>query len=311
MNHLITISGPTAAGKTTLSIQLAQHFKTVILSADSRQFYREMSIGTAKPTPEELAQAPHYFVDNLSIFEEYSVGQYEKEALALLEKLFQEHQVVIMVGGSGLFIKAVTEGLNEFPTIPSDIRQALIQDFEAKGIEVLQQELEAKDPEYYAKVDTKNPQRLMRALEVIRASGQTFTHFRNQPKAQRPFTVIPITLMMDREKLYERINLRVDLMLEAGLLEEAKQLYPHKQLNPLQTVGYQELFDCFDNKIDKAEAIRLIKRNSRRYAKRQMTWLRNSMEGAVFEPRDFDGVVTYVEEKIQRHSVLDTESPKP
>ncbi len=298
--YLIVVGGPTASGKTGLGIRLAQHFNTDILSADSRQFYREMNIGTAKPTSEELAQATHHFINNLSVQDTYNVGDYEREAMFLLEKLFKKKDVVIMVGGSGFFIKAVCEGLDEFPDIPAYIRKDLTQLFESEGITPLQNELQSLDPDYYAQVDNQNPKRLMRALEVCRATGKPFSHFHHQTKQVRPFTPIYIGLDWQREILYDRINRRVDMMLAAGLQEEARTLYPLRHLTALQTVGYQEWFDFFDNKIDKTEAIRLIKRNSRRYAKRQMTWFRK-VEGMMwFEPENVDAII----ESIQKYGLL-------
>ncbi len=285
--YLIVIGGPTASGKTSLGIRLARHFNTEILSADSRQFYREMNIGTAKPTPEELAQARHHFIGNLSVHDAYSVGDYEREALILLEKLYQKNNVVVMVGGSGFFIRAVCEGLDDFPDVPAHIREELSQLFENEGIIPLQNELKKLDPEYYAQVDTQNPKRLLRALEVCRATGQPFSNFHNKEKTPRPFVPIYIGVDWKRETLYERINKRVDLMLEAGLEQEARDLYPLRHLTSLQTVGYQEWFDFFEGKIDRAEAIRLIKRNSRRYAKRQMTWFRK-VEGMKWVDEIFD-----------------------
>ncbi|MGB0861700.1 MAG: tRNA (adenosine(37)-N6)-dimethylallyltransferase MiaA [Saprospiraceae bacterium] len=298
MKHLIVVAGATASGKTSLAIRLAKHFKTVIISADSRQFYREMNIGTAKPTPDELAEAKHYFIDNLSIHDEYSVGQYERDTIALLEKLYQNHDVVIMAGGSGLFIQAVCEGLDKFPDVPESTRAALIDAFEKDGIEPLQQELQVADPDYYATVDTQNAHRLIRALEICRTTGKPYSSFRTAKKANRAFSPIKIALNWERSVLYDRINLRVDLMLEAGLEAEAKSLLPNQHLNSLQTVGYQELFDFFNKKIDQKEAIRLIKRNSRRYAKRQLTWLRRSGDIHFFEPSNQNKIVDFLEKKI-------------
>jgi len=285
--YLIVVGGPTASGKTGLGIRLARHFNTEILSADSRQFYREMNIGTAKPTSEELAQAKHHFIDNLSVHDRYSVGDYEREAISLLEKLYQKNDVVIMVGGAGLFIRAVCEGMDNLPNVPAHIREELNQLFENEGIVALQNKLKQADPEYYAQVDTQNPKRLIRALEVCRATGQPFSHFHNKEKTPREFVPIYIGVDWEREALYERINKRVDMMIEAGLEEEARELYPLRHLTSLQTVGYQEWFDFFDGKIDREEAIRLIKRNSRRYAKRQMTWFRK-VEGMRWVEEIFD-----------------------
>ena len=289
--HLIVITGATASGKTTLAIQLANHFQTEILSADSRQFFKEMNIGTAKPTLEELKQAKHHFVDNLSIHDEYNVGQYERDASLLLEELFQKHDTVIMAGGSGLYIKAVCDGLDHFPKVDDKFRTELRQLFEEKGIEVLQKELQELDPVYYNEVDLQNPQRLIRALEICRGTGQAYSSFRTSTSAERPFKVTKIAIKWEREQLYDRINRRVDLMLEDGLEQEAKSLFPFKHLNSLQTVGYKEWFDYFDNVIDKAEAIRLIKRNTRRYSKRQMTWLRRESDINYLEADDLEQVI--------------------
>jgi tRNA dimethylallyltransferase len=293
--YLIVIVGATASGKTSLGIRLAQKYDTVILSADSRQFYREMSIGTAKPTEEELVAAPHHFIDNLSIHDKYSVGDYEKEAITLLDEIFETKDVALMVGGSGLFIKSVLEGLDEFPDVPNEIKEKLIQLEKEEGIEALQNMLKEKDPNYFSEVDIHNPHRLIRALSVIEASGKPFSSFRNQAAKKRNFQAIIIQLDWEREKLYERINQRVDLMLEAGLLDEVKSLLPLKYLNALQTVGYQEIFDYLDNNISKEEAIRLVKRNSRRYAKRQMTWLRKMENTKAFLPSDLDKIASYLD----------------
>jgi len=272
--RLLVVAGPTASGKTALSIQLAQHYNTIILSGDSRQFYQEMSIGTAKPTPEELGAAPHYLVNQLSIQEPYNVGDFERDALALLQRHYQTQEYAILVGGSGLYIKALCEGLDHYPEVPPVVRQQLIQVWETQGVQALQQELAASDPAYYAQVDQQNPHRLIRALEICRHTGQPFSTFRNQSKTARPFQPLTIAIDWERAALYDRINRRVDQMIQAGLVEEAQGLYPHRTLNALQTVGYQELFSYFDGTIDLPKAVELIKRNSRRYAKRQLTWLR-------------------------------------
>jgi len=296
--YLIVIGGPTASGKTSVAIQLANHFDTVILSCDSRQFYREMSIGTAKPTEAELAQAKHYFVNSLSIQEEYSVGDFERDALALLEQIYQEKDIAILAGGSGLFIRAVCEGLDEYPDVPLDIRTDLKTLFQQKGIEALQEELKFCDPTYYEQVDLQNHRRLIRALEVCRASGQPFSSFQNQEKPERFFQPIYILLDVEREQLYERINRRVDQMFETGLLEEARNLYPFRENTALQTVGYQELFDHFDGKITLEEAEELIKRNSRRYAKRQLTWFRKDDHWHRFSPTAVLDMTDFVKSKI-------------
>ena len=273
---LIVIGGPTASGKTTLSIELAQYFNCPILSADSRQFYREMSIGTAKPTPAELEQVQHYFINSRSIHDDYSVGDYEREALALTMELFKTHDYLILVGGSGLFIDALTIGLNEFPTISDATKAHFKSIYQKEGLAKLQALLKEVDPDYYELVDLENPVRILRALEVCKASGNTFSSFRSKTLPPRPFQCIPFALDWERSVLYDRINKRVDQMIQLGLLEEAKSLYPHRALNALQTVGYKELFEYMDNQLTLDEAIDLIKRNSRRYAKRQMTWFKRS-----------------------------------
>ena len=298
--YLIVVGGPTASGKTNLAIQLAQHYKTVILSADSRQFYKEMSIGTAKPNPEELAAAPHYFINTLSIQEEYTVGDYELEALQTLENIYKEHDMAILAGGSGLFIRALCEGLDKFPEVSNEVREAIQQVYDKKGIEALQAELLEKDPLYYKEVDIQNARRLMRAIEVIRSSGQTFSSFRQKNVQKRPFQSIYVLINMDRTVLYDRINRRVDLMIEAGLLEEAVNLHPQKHLKSLQTVGYQEFFDYFDEKISKEEAIELVKRNSRRYAKRQMTWFRKREHWNSFDNNEVEQIIEFIDKKISK-----------
>lgn len=273
---LLAVVGPTAIGKTALGIQLAKHFDTEIISADSRQFFKEMETGTAVPSQEELIQVPHHFIQHKSIFEPYSVGDFEKEAIGRLDKLFQQNDKVVMVGGSGLYVDAVINGLNEFPEVDPSIRTKLNQQLENEGLGSLQAELKLKDPEYHKIVDLENPHRLIRALEVCRASGKPFSLFLNRPKPKRPFRSLYIGLDAPREVVYERINQRVDLMMEAGLLDEAKRLYPHKSLNALQTVGYKELFEYLDNRCTLESAVLEIKKNTRRFAKRQLTWLRKN-----------------------------------
>jgi len=292
---LIVLSGPTASGKTSLAIRLAQHFQTAIVSADSRQFFREMNIGTAKPTAEELAQAPHYFIDSHSITEDYSVGQYEREALELLQTLFQTHDTVILTGGSGLYINALCQGMDQFPEVPEAIRQSVEDDLEKRGIDYLQEELRTADPQYYAEVDLNNPHRLIRALSVCRSSGRPYSSFRKSGAAARFFRPIYLQLHWPRAELYSRINHRVDLMLEAGLEEEARSLYPQKHMTALQTVGYQEFFDYFDGNISRGKAIELIKRNSRRYAKRQLTWFRRDGHWKRFRPGEWEEILQYLE----------------
>ena len=295
---LISIVGPTAIGKTELSIFLAEKLQTEILSADSRQFYKEMHIGTAKPDAEELAAAPHHFIGNLSAEQDYSAGQFEKDALDKLEELFQKHDTIIAIGGSGLYLKALWEGLDDFPEIPKSLRAELTAKYEAEGLEALAEQLKTLDPEFYKSAEIRNPQRVIRALEVTLHSGQPFSYFKKQKAQNRDFRVLKIGLQMEREALYNRINTRVDKMLEAGLEEEARALYPKKQLNALQTVGYQEFFDYFDGAISREKAIELIKRNSRRYAKRQITWFRKVEDIHWFSPAEKKQIFAFVSDQI-------------
>ncbi len=293
-NYLISISGPTAIGKTGLSVFLAKSIDTEIISCDSRQFFKEMKIGTAVPTAEEMEGVPHHFIGHLSIFDDYSVGDFEKDAISKIEELFKKYDRLIMVGGSGLYEKAVTDGLDEFPEIDKKFREQLNREFSESGIEKLQNELKTVDPEYYKTADIQNPVRVIRALEIFRATGRKFSSFRIGQKTERDFKLIKIGLELPREELYERINKRVDLMMETGLLEEAKQLYPNRNLNSLQTVGYRELFDYFDGKTDLETAISEIKKNSRRYAKRQLTWYRKDDRIVWFRPDEKEEILRYV-----------------
>ena len=297
--YLIVIGGPTASGKTSLSIRLARQFHAPILSCDSRQFFQEMNIGTAKPTPEELAQAPHHFINSLSVEDEYNVGDFERDALQYLDEIYTKHDLAIMVGGSGLYIQAVSEGLDVFPEVTRTIRDEVQARYESEGIEALQKELATCDPVYFGQVDTQNPHRLIRAIAVFRASGRAFSSFFNQKKVKRNFTPIFVLLEWERAALYDRINRRVDLMLEAGLVEEAQTLFPLRDRTALQTVGYQELFDYFEGNTSLEEAVGLIKRNSRRYAKRQMTWFRRDPRWQAFQADDLEGILEYLQQKMQ------------
>ncbi|GIM60735.1 tRNA dimethylallyltransferase [Capnocytophaga canis] len=273
---LITVVGPTAIGKTRLAIALAKHFNTEIISCDSRQFFKEMSIGTAVPNSFELEQAPHHFIQHKSIHEPYSVGDFERDAIELLNQLFEKQNIVIMVGGSGLYVNAVTQGLDDFPEVSSAIREELNQNYAQQGIGYLQELLKKLDFQQYQKMDIQNPQRMIRSLEVCLASGKPYSSFLKQTEIKRNFSVIEIGLTADRDIVYDRINQRVELMLEQGLLCEAQNLYPYKHLNALQTVGYRELFDFFDCKCSFDFAIEEIKKNTRRFAKRQYTWFRKN-----------------------------------
>ncbi len=292
-NRLIVLVGPTAVGKTALAIRLAEHFNTHIISTDSRQIFREMEIGTAKPTPSELAQAPHHFINTRSISEPYDAGTYAGEVHGLLGELFASHPLIVLSGGSGLYIKAVLEGFDDMPEVPPIIRKEVVAGFEKQGLPWLQELVHRLDPDYYEIVDRKNPQRLMRALEVIKHTGKPFSSFRVKQARQLPFDVIKVGLSLDREELYQRIDQRMDNMIQAGLFQEAGQLFSQRALPALQTVGYQEIFGFLEGHYDREEAIRLLKRNSRRYAKRQLTWFRQDKSIRWFNPTDWEAVVTY------------------
>lgn len=294
----MAIAGPTAVGKTEISLKLAEYFQTEIVSSDSRQFYREMEIGTAKPSPEELARVPHHFINSLSIWESYDVKKYEKDALGLLHDLFEKHDIVIMTGGSGLFLEIVMHGMDDIPDVDPNVRQSLIDTFGQHGIGFLQEELKRLDPEYFGVVDRNNPQRLIRALEVCIGVGKPYSSFRTKKTADREFETILIGLEREREELYGRIDHRMDQMIAAGLIAEAEALFAHRHLNALQTVGYSEIFDYLAGEYSHEEAIRLLKRNSRRYAKRQLTWFKRYPEMRWFHPKDFSGIVQYVQSRM-------------
>ncbi|MEB8329341.1 tRNA (adenosine(37)-N6)-dimethylallyltransferase MiaA [Flavobacteriaceae bacterium KMM 6897] len=295
---LISIVGPTGIGKTALAIKLAQYFDTEIISADSRQFFKEMVIGTAVPSSEELGAAKHHFIQNISIFDEYSVGDFERDAISLLHNLFQERDIVIMVGGSGLYIDAITKGLDKFPVVDPNIRAQLNKLMEDEGISVLQKKLSVLDPDYYAKVDIENPHRLIRALEICLGTGKSFSSFLNQDKVQREFKTLSFGIDAERTVIYDRINQRVDQMVAAGLLEEARTLEQHKALNALQTVGYRELFKYFEGDWTLDFAISEIKKNTRRFAKRQLTWFKKN-EAIIWVDYQTD-IQTVVEKLIKK-----------
>lgn len=301
---LICVVGPTGIGKTALAIELAQAFSTEIISSDSRQFFREMRIGTAVPSEEELAAVPHHFIHSHSIFDDYSVGDFDREAVELIESKFYPKDgskgftTLIMVGGSGLYTDAVVKGLDSFPTASAKIRETLNNLLETQGLETLQNRLKEVDPAYFEKVDIQNPHRVIRALEVFEASGLPYSTFLNEAATKRNFDHCYIGLTADREIIYDRINRRVDLMIDNGLLEEAKSLYPHRDQNALQTVGYRELFDYLDNKISLDDAISEIKKNTRRFAKRQLTWYRKNPDVNWFDyETPVDEIVKFVKDK--------------
>lgn len=293
---LIVISGPTAVGKTTVAVAIAKRFNTVVLSADSRQIFKEMSIGTAKPSKEEMEGVKHYFVDHVSIHDQpvYDAAQFEKEAIVLLDTLFQTHDHVVLAGGSGLYVNAVLYGLDDIPEVPEAIREGLNQEVLTKGLEALLVELKEKDPDYYNVVDKSNARRIQRALEVIRYTGNPFSMYRTGEAKKRNFQVVHIGLERTREELYDRINKRMDVMLDQGLEEEAKGLYAYRTFNALQTVGYKEVFDYIEQKYTRVEMIEKLKQHTRNYAKRQITWLKKQKDIHWFHPDDLEGISSQV-----------------
>lgn len=296
--HLIVIAGPTASGKTATAIKVAKAFNTVIISADSRQFYKELSIGTAAPTEEELSEVKHYFVHNLSIEQSYDVADYEQDVLCLLNELFKQYDVVVMTGGSGLFIDAVCNGLDLIPDISSETRNKVNEIYEKGGLVALQSEVEKADPEYYKIVDRQNPRRLQRALEVFLQTGKPYSTFRKNKHVDRDFNIIKTALLWDRDELIKRINKRVDSMMNLGLLDEVKSVYDKRHLNSLNTVGYKELFEYLDGKTTLEQAVEQIKINTRQYAKRQMTWLRKNTEYHWFNIDEYDKMLEFIKEQL-------------
>ncbi len=295
---IIVIAGPTAVGKTALSVKIARKMETSIISADSRQFYKEMNIGTAKPSEEEMDGIPHFFINNLSITTEYNVGNFEKDALKILEQLFERKNTVIVTGGSGLYVKALCEGINEMPEIPPEIRENLNHTYTEKGLKHIQGLLKKIDPEYYQTVDLHNPQRLIRALELHESSGKNMTYWRGlSTKIKRPFEIHKLGLERPRAELYNRIDLRMDEMIEQGLFQEAKSLQHFQHLNALQTVGYSEIFGFLNGNYDREEAVRLLKRNSRRYAKRQLTWFKKDKNYDWFHPENEKEIFRWILDK--------------
>ncbi|SFF76175.1 tRNA (adenosine(37)-N6)-dimethylallyltransferase MiaA [Sunxiuqinia elliptica] len=295
---LIVVQGPTGIGKSHLSIQLAKHFNTEIISSDSRQLFKELSIGTAVPSPDELSQVPHHLIHSHSIHDDYNASRFETEALELIEQLFSSRNQLIMAGGSMLYVDAVCKGIDFQPDVDPVIRESLVNDWQEKGIEHLRLKLKQLDETYYQQVDLKNPKRLIRALEVCLMTGKPYSSFRKETIKERPFKIIKIGLNMDREALYDRINQRVDQMIAEGLEDEARKIYPFRHLNSLNTVGYKELFAHFDGAISLEKAIELIKRNTRRYARKQLTWLRKDEHINWFHPDNLDEIITFTEQQL-------------
>ena len=295
IKRLVVIVGPTGCGKTDLSIRLAEHYHAPIISTDSRQFYRGLPIGTAQPTAEQLARAEHHFIASHALHEEVNCGSYEVMALKRLEELFVHHDTVIAVGGSGLYVRALCEGMDDLPEADEQLRDELTRRLQTEGLEALCEELKQLDPTYYEQVDRQNPARVLRALEVCMQTGQPYSSLRTGERRSRPFQIVKVGVDLPREELYARIDRRVELMMEEGLEAEARAVLPYRTLNALQTVGYKELFLYFDGSISRDEAVALIQRNSRRYAKRQLTWFRRDDEVAWFRPDADEAIIKYIE----------------
>ncbi|MBP6532998.1 MAG: tRNA (adenosine(37)-N6)-dimethylallyltransferase MiaA [Bacteroidia bacterium] len=299
MKKVIVIGGPTASGKTGLAIELAKRYNTETINADSRQFYKYMNIGTAKPTPEEQSQAKHHFIDFLEPDEEYNAGRFEIDALKAISEIHEKNEYAIVVGGSGLYLRTLCEGMDALPETDPELREKYNQLYKDQGLETIQKLLFEKDPDYYLIVDIKNPHRIIRALEVIEQTGTTYSSLRKKVKAERPFKIIKIAIDISRDELYERINDRVNKMISAGLVDEVKNLVKYRDCNALKTVGYIDIFSYLDGTISIEEAIELIKKNSRNYAKRQMTWFNKDEEFHWFSAEEFDGIPEYIESQLE------------
>lgn len=298
MKTLIVLIGPTGVGKTELSLRLAEHYHSCIVSADSRQLYADLKIGTAAPTPEQLQRVKHHLVGTLQLTDYYSAAQYETEVLKLLDTLFTEQDTIVLTGGSMMYVDAVCKGIDDIPTVDAETRQMMLHKYETEGLERLCAELKLLDPEYYKVVDLKNPKRVVHALEICYMTGKTYTSFRTQQKKERPFRIVKIGLTRDREELYDRINRRVDMMIEDGLIEEAKQVYPYRTLNSLNTVGYKEIFKYLDGEWILPFAIEKIKQNSRIYSRKQMTWFKRDEEIRWFHPEQETEILEYLRSVI-------------
>ena len=295
---LIVLIGPTGIGKTDLSLNIAEHYNTEIISADSRQLYADLKIGTAAPTPEQLARVKHHFVGTLQLTDYYSAAQYEAEVMKKLDELFKQHSEIVLTGGSMMYVDAVCKGIDDIPTVDEETRKTLMQHYENVGLERLCAELKILDPEYYDIVDKKNPKRVIHALEICYMTGQTYTSFRTSQTKERPFNIIKVGLRREREELYARINKRVDIMMEDGLLEEAKSVYQYKNLNSLNTVGYKEMFKYLDGEWELPFAIEKIKQNSRIYSRKQVTWFKRDTDITWFHPDDTDNIMSFIEERL-------------
>lgn len=297
---LIVLIGPTGIGKTDLSLEIAEKYHTSIISSDSRQLYSDLKIGTAAPTPEQLARVPHYFVGILKLTDYYSAARYEEEVMKKLEELFPANPVIVLTGGSMMYVDAVCKGIDDIPTVDEETRRYMMERYNQEGLEALCAELKLRDPEYYNIVDLKNPKRVIHALEICYMTGKTYTSFRTQTQKERPFHIIKIGLKRDREELYERINRRVDIMLEEGLLEEARKVYPYRELNALNTVGYKELFNYFDGTWDLPFAVEKIKQNSRIYSRKQVTWFKRDADITWFHPDQKQEILQYIDGQIEK-----------
>jgi len=295
---VVVVAGPTATGKTEAAILLALHYRTVVISCDSRQLYREMTIGTAVPSPEQLQQVPHYFIQSHSIHQYYNAYLYETEALDLLDSLFKTHRIVIVAGGSGLYLDALCKGIDDLPTIDPEVRKEVDKKYREEGIEYLRHQLRILDPAYYEKVDLRNPKRMQKAIEVCLMTGRPYSSMLTGMKKERPFHIIKTGLMLPREELYKRIHARIHRMIEAGLVEEARSLLPWRHLNPLNTVGYRELFEYFDQRLSLPQAIERIRQNTRKYAKRQITWFQRDSEIRWFHPDEISAMIQCIDEQI-------------
>ena len=295
---LIVLIGPTGVGKTELSLSIAERYHTDIVSADSRQLYADLKIGTAAPTPDQLARVNHHFVGTLKLTDYYSAAQYEAEVMKKLEELFKEHKVVLLTGGSMMYVDAVCKGIDDIPTVDKETRETMMKRYEEVGLEQLCGELKVLDPEYYAQVDLKNPKRVIHALEICYMTGKTYTSFRTQSKKERPFDIIKVGLRREREELYDRINRRVDMMMEDGLLEEARSVYAYKDLNSLNTVGYKEMFKYLDGEWDLPFAIEKIKQNSRIYSRKQMTWFKRDEDITWFHPDQKEDILAFIDSRL-------------